>query len=127
LPKDGDRRFSIASICYGKRHNHSAVWWRCCVIFTPWYTTREAKTWSETTSHSKCKLTDHKLEEKEGSTLTVRRYCVGCYEKSRKQQSREASHATAKKIKTFCSHCDKFVFLIVLTRSITLSHKWFKQ
>ena len=60
---------------------------------------------------TKRKLADHKLEEKEGSTRDVRRRCAGCYEKIRQQQSREASLATTKKIKTFCSECDKFFCL----------------
>jgi len=59
----------------------------------------------------KRKLGDHKLEEMEGSARNVRRRCAGCYEKSGEQQSREASLATAKKIKTFCSDCDKFFCL----------------
>jgi ribosomal protein S21 len=56
----------------------------------------------------KRKLADHKLEEKEGSTRNVRRRRADCYEKSREQQSRKASYAAAKKVKTFCSDCDKF-------------------
>ncbi len=60
---------------------------------------------------SKRKLADQKLEEKEGSDRDVRRRCTSCYEKIRQQQSREASNATAKKIKTFCSNSDKFYCL----------------
>jgi hypothetical protein len=63
------------------------------------------------TSHSKRKLADHKLEEKKGSDRDVRRRCVGCYEKNREQQSREAFHSTTKKIKTFCPDCNKFFCL----------------
>ena len=63
------------------------------------------------TSQMKRKLVDHKLEEKEGSTPNVRKRCAGCYEKSRKKQSREESYAAAKKVKTFCSDCDKFFCL----------------
>jgi hypothetical protein len=63
------------------------------------------------TSQTKRKLADHKLEEIEGSARDVRRRCVGCYEKIRQQQSREASAASAKKIKTFCPDCDKFFCL----------------
>jgi hypothetical protein len=77
----------------------------------------------QSTSHSKLKLADHKLEEEEGSTRNVRRRCAGCYKKNREQQSREACHATTKKIKTFCSDCNNFFVLIVLTRSITLCNK----
>ena len=60
------------------------------------------------TSQVKRKLTDHKLEEKEGCANDVRRWCVGCYEKLRQQQSRETSAMTAKRIKTFCPDCDQF-------------------
>jgi hypothetical protein len=60
------------------------------------------------TSQTKCKLTDPKLKEKEGSACVVQRRCTGCYEKIKQQQSREASNATAKKKKTFCSDCDNF-------------------
>ncbi len=60
------------------------------------------------TSSLKRKLGDHKLEEIEGPACDVRRRCAGCYEKSRKPQSREASTAAAKKIKTLCPDCDKF-------------------
>jgi hypothetical protein len=65
----------------------------------------------QSTSHLKHKLADHKLEEEEGSARNVRRRCAGCYEKNRKQQSREACHATTKKIKTFCFDCNKFFCL----------------
>jgi len=74
-------------------------------------------------SYLKCKLVDHKLQEKEGSARNVRRRCAGCYEKNREQQSREACHATTKRIKTFWSDCNKFFVLIILTRSITLCNK----
>ena len=60
------------------------------------------------TSQTKRKLADHKLEESEESNRHIRRRCASCYEKIRQQQSREASNVTAKKIKTFCSDCDKF-------------------
>ena len=63
------------------------------------------------TRQAKRKLGDHKLEEKEGSAREVRRRCAGCYEKMRRQQSRESSAAAAKKIKTFCSKCEKFLCL----------------
>jgi hypothetical protein len=59
-------------------------------------------------SHSKRKLLDHKLEEMEGSARNIRIRCTGCYEEERKQQSREASYAAAKKVKNFYSECDKF-------------------
>ena len=62
-------------------------------------------------SYLKRKLADHKLEEKEGSAGEVRIRCVGCYEKIREEESREASLAAAKKIKTFCTDCDKFYCL----------------
>ena len=62
-------------------------------------------------SYLKRKLADHKLEEKEGSAGEVRIRCVGCYEKIREEESREASLAAAKKIKTFCADCDKFYCL----------------
>jgi hypothetical protein len=62
-------------------------------------------------AQAKPKLADHKLKEKEGSARDVRRRCAGCYEKIRQHQSREASLATAKKIKTFCSDCNKFFCL----------------
>ena len=61
----------------------------------------------QSASHSKRKLADHKLEEKDGSTRNVDRRCAGCYAKGRAQQSREASSAAAKKVKTFCCGCDK--------------------
>ena len=63
------------------------------------------------TSQIKRKLTDHKLEEKEGSARDVRKLCVGCYEKLRQQQSRETSAMTAKRIKIFCPDCDQFFCL----------------
>ena len=63
------------------------------------------------TSQTKHNLADHKLEEKEGSTRNVGRRYTGCYAKSRAQQSREASNAAAKKVKTFCSDCDNFFCL----------------
>ena len=63
------------------------------------------------TNQIKRKLTDHKLEEKEGSARDVRRRWVGCYEKLRQQQSRETSAMTAKRIKTFCPDCDQFFCL----------------
>jgi hypothetical protein len=47
--------------------------------------------------HSKHELVDYKLEEKEGSARNIHKRCAGCYEKSREQQSREVSTATAKK------------------------------
>ena len=53
----------------------------------------------------------HKLEEKKGSDCDVRRRCVGCYEKNREQQSREACHSKTKRIKTFCCDCHKFFCL----------------
>jgi hypothetical protein len=65
----------------------------------------------KSTSQVKRKLADHKLEEKEGSARDVRRRCAGCYEKIRRQQSREASTVTTKKIKTFCSDYHKFFCL----------------
>jgi hypothetical protein len=65
----------------------------------------------QSASHSKRKLADHKFEEKEGSTRNVGRRCTGCYAKGRVQQSREASYAAAKKVKTFCSDCNKFFCL----------------
>ena len=63
------------------------------------------------TSQTKRKLADHKLEEMEGAARDVRRRCVGCYEKIRRQQSREATAIAAKKIKTFCPDCNKFFCL----------------
>jgi hypothetical protein len=65
----------------------------------------------QSTSQMKPKLTDHKLEEIEDADRDVRKRCAVCYEKIRQQQSREASNATAKKVKTFCSNCDKFYCL----------------
>ena len=63
------------------------------------------------TSQTKRKLADHKFEEKEGSTRNVDRRCTSCYAKGRAEQSREASNAAAKKVKTFCSNYDKFFCL----------------
>ncbi len=64
------------------------------------------------TGQTKRKLADHMLEEKEGSARDVRRRCAGCYEKiSQQQQSREAGHAAAKKVKIFCPDCGKFFCL----------------
>ena len=60
------------------------------------------------TSQMKRKLADHKLEEMEGSARDVRRRCVSCYEKVRRQQSREASAASAQKINTLYLGCDDF-------------------
>ena len=65
----------------------------------------------QTTSHLKRKLVYHQLEEMEGPARDVRRRCAGCYEKIRQDKSREASLATAKKIKTFCADCDNFYCL----------------
>jgi hypothetical protein len=65
----------------------------------------------KSTGRMKRKLADHKLEEKEGSARDVRRRCVGCHEKIRKQDSREASAMPAKRIKNFCSGCDEFCCL----------------
>ena len=65
----------------------------------------------QSTQNSKRKLADHKLEEIEGPTRNVRRRCAGCYEKIRKQESREASAMAAKRIKTFCPDCDEFFCL----------------
>jgi hypothetical protein len=47
----------------------------------------------------------------EGSARDVGRRCVGLYEKSRQQQSREASTIAAKRIKNVCPGCDKFFHL----------------
>jgi hypothetical protein len=80
----------------------------------------------QSASHSKRKLADHKLEEKEGSTRNVGRRCTGCYAKGRAEQSREASNAAAKKVKTFCSDCDIFFVWSVLMISIMLWNKEFK-
>ena len=63
------------------------------------------------TSQTKHKLADHKLEKVEGVARDVRRRCVGCYEKIRQQQSREASGMATKRIKTFYPDCDKFFCL----------------
>ena len=60
-------------------------------------------------SHSKDKLVDHKFAEKEGSARNVSRQCTGCYAKGRALHSREASRTAAKKVKTFCSDCNKFL------------------
>lgn len=67
-----------------------------------------------------------KLEEKEGFMRNVGRRCTGCYAKGRIQRSREASYAAAKKVKTFCSDCEKFFVLSVLMISIMLWSKEFK-
>ena len=74
-------------------------------------------------SRAKRKLADQKLEEMEGSVRDVRRRCVGCYEKIRPQQTREANAASAKKIKTLCPDCENFFVLIVLMRGTLLSDK----
>jgi hypothetical protein len=63
------------------------------------------------TSQTKRKLADRKLKEIKESDRDVRRRCAGCYAKIRQQKSKEASNATAKKVKTFCSDCDKFYCL----------------
>ena len=65
----------------------------------------------QSTQNSKRKLADHKLEEIEGPTSNVQRRCAGCYEKIRKQESREASAMAAKRIKNFCPDCDEFFCL----------------
>ena len=49
--------------------------------------------------------------KKEGSMRDIGRQCAGCYAKGSAQQSREAGYAAAKKVKTFCSDCDKFFCL----------------
>lgn len=63
------------------------------------------------TNQTKRKLADHKLEEQEGSTRDVGSRCTGCYAKRRVEQSRSASNASAKKLKIFCSDCDKYFCL----------------
>ena len=63
----------------------------------------------QSTSSLKGKLTDHKLEELEGSARNVRKRCVGWYGKLRQQQSREASAPAAERLKTFCPGCDKLL------------------
>ncbi len=45
------------------------------------------------TSQTKRKLADHKLEEKEGSTRNVGRRCTGCYAKGRAEQNSEEKRA----------------------------------
>ena len=65
----------------------------------------------EPAAQAKRKLADYKFEEKKGSAHDVRRRCVDCYEKNMEQQSREACHSTTKRIKTFCSDCNKFFCL----------------
>ena len=65
----------------------------------------------KSTGQTKRKLADHKLEEKEEAARDDRRCCVGCYEKNREQQSREARHSTTKRVKTFCSDCNKLFWL----------------
>ena len=72
---------------------------------------RESVARQRSTSQTRRKLADHKLEEMEGSARDVRRRCAGCYEKNQEQQSREVSYAVAKKIKTFCPDCDKLFCL----------------
>ena len=72
------------------------------------------------TSQTKRKLADRKLEEIEGSVRDVLGRCVGCYEQIRQQQSREASAASAKEIKTFCPGVINFLVLIVLTKDTWL-------
>jgi hypothetical protein len=51
------------------------------------------------TSQTMCKLVDHKLEEKEGSTRYVGRRFTDCYAKGRAKKAREVSYAAAKKSK----------------------------
>ena len=75
------------------------------------------------TSQTKRKLADHKLEEMEGPARNDRRRCVGCYEKIRQEQSREASATAAKRIKSFYPDCDKFFCLDCLMKSIPLNNK----
>jgi hypothetical protein len=53
-----------------------------CLVFENMRPSRR----QELRSHSKRKLADDKLEEKEASARDVRRYCTGCYEKMRQQQ-----------------------------------------
>ena len=65
----------------------------------------------QSASHSKRKLADHKLEEKEGPMHNVGRRCTGCYAKRRAEQSRKGSNAAAKKVKNFSSDCDKYFCL----------------
>ena len=59
----------------------------------------------------KRKLAGYQLKEKQGFDRDVRRRCVGCYAKSREQQSTEACHTTTKRIKVFCSDCNKLFCL----------------
>ena len=64
---------------------------------------------ARSTSQTKRKLADHKLEEKEGSMQNVGRRCTDCYAKGRAEQLRKARNAAAKKVKAFCSNCDNFL------------------
>jgi hypothetical protein len=64
---------------------------------------------------------EHKLQEKGESARDVRRRCAGCYEKIRQEESREASAAAAKKVKTFCAECGKFFCLASFTKSIIVT------
>ncbi len=62
----------------------------------------------QSTSQSKRKLVDHKLEEREESSRDVRRHYDGCYAKTRQQPSKETSNATVNAVNTFCFDSDKF-------------------
>jgi hypothetical protein len=81
----------------------------------------------KSTSRTKRKLTDHKLEEKEGSARMVGRRGADCYEKIRQQQLKEASNVTAKKLKASVLIVRKFFALIVSTRSILPWNKGLKK
>ena len=83
---------------------------RCLLLGVPYENLKPGPR-ERSTSQTKRKLADHKLEEKEGSTRNAGRQCTGCYAKGRAEQSREASNAAAKKVKTFCSDCDKYFCL----------------
>ena len=71
-------------------------------------------------SQTKRKLADHKLGDKEGPTHNVGRRYTSCYAKGKAEQSREASNAAAKKVKTFCSDCDKFVLSVLNEKHYTM-------
>ena len=94
-----------------KQSDHSAVLRKRSLLLGTPFENLKSRSRKQSTRHSKRKLADHKLEEIEGPTRNVRRRCASCYEKIIKQESREASAVTAKRIKAFCPDCDKFFCL----------------
>jgi hypothetical protein len=84
-----------------------------CLLFTPWCTIRKSETWPETIVNKSNEAETRRPQARRNTRLRSRCPKTLCWllREIRQQQSREASNTTAKKIKTFCSDCDKFYYL----------------